>query len=1015
MSAELVAETAQRLRGMADTAMDAWPDMSWEGNGSGPLILRQGRFEGLHLEPGHALDLRTRLVLPERIHGVPVSGEPLELFCHAIYPLEIRWNGTSPTVNVSDQVAPGPSLVKVVPELRPGDNGELQLRVDVPDQQTSPWVRLRFVTPGLRRRHEALDVAWARLELARALAASPQEQELVGRAAATVREDLADLDPSLLEETLSPLGEILEPLAERVRRLRVHVIGHSHIDMNWLWTWDDTLRVIRRDLRTVVRLLDEYPELRFTHSQAATYDEVRRLDPDVFEAIQRHVREGRWEVACMQWIESDLNLPSGEALAQQFREGISFAREHLGVSPTTFMAPDTFGHSANVPQLVTRAGGRRYYHHRCNPGGRDFWPAYWWEGEDGTRLLTMGTDTYNGEITAGRIAGAALHALRHGLPTALYFHGIGDHGGGPTRQGLEALRRFARLSGLPEAFCSTLQDYGDEVLRSGVSLPVHRGELNYVFEGCYTSQVETKRRNREGENELVTAGTLDALAGLDSGPQLGPAWRDVLFNQFHDILCGSSIHEVYSRSDADLDRALETARSIKERAAGALAAEVPAGEVAVVNPLAFELEEPVVLAGHDPAAEMSLEGPDGASIPTQRTSEGLLFVARTRPFATERYRLRPGRGEPSQGGLTVEEDEHWITITTGTLSARIQRESGAIVSLLDRRVGRELSPTAYLHPAGGLQTARTDLALGVLQLVQERYHGGSAWHMDGVTAETSLVSGATTAVVEDGPVRAVVETTHCVRRSRIVQRMAFYAALSRVDFETTVDWQEPAGPEHGFTDLKVAFALDLDQNEAWFEVPWGAVRRPASGREAPALRWLDVGGSDYGVALLNAGRYGHDVLGPRIRLTLVHGSSQPDAIADLGEHRVRYSLVCHPGDWRAAGVPRLAGGFNQPPVAVLGAGSGTAARRRRPPVLRGSPSVLLEGLRSTSAGQMLFRLRDSEGRTSEVDVRLGSQDRVFEADLTEEPVRELTTLRGRLRLVLRPWQVRTFLVERPGG
>ena len=1012
MSEELTAEAAHRLRGLADRALDAWPEMTWDGDGSEPHVLRHGRFAGLRLERGRALDLRTRLVLPERIQGVPVTGEPLELFCHAIYPLEVRWNGSSPAVEFSDQVAPGPSLVEVVPELRPGDNGELRLRVEVPDQQTSPWVRLRFATPGLRRRHEALDVAWARLELARAVAASPGERELLTQAATTIPGDLSELAPASLEEALAPLGEVLEPLAERVRRLRVHVIGHSHIDMNWLWTWDDTLRVIRRDLRTVVRLLDDYPELRFTHSQAATYDEVRRLDPDVFEGIQRHVRAGRWEVACMQWIESDLNLPSGEALAQQFREGISFAREHLGVSPTTFMAPDTFGHSANMPQLVAQAGGRRYYHHRCNPGGRDFWPVYWWEGADGTRLLTMGTDTYNGEITAGRIAGAALHALRHGLSTALYFHGIGDHGGGPTRQGLEALRRFGRISGLPDASCSTLQEYGDEVLRSGARLPVHRGELNYVFEGCYTSQAETKRRNREGENELVTAETMAALAGLETTQELRPAWRDVLFNQFHDILCGSSIHEVYPRSDEDQERALATARSVQDRAASALAVEVEAGEVAVINPLAFEREEPVLLAGHAPAAAAWLEGPDGGSVPAQATAEGLLFVARARPYATERYRLRPGPPQGPQTGLAVEEDEHWVKVTTNTLSARIARGSGAIVSLLDRRTGRELSPTAYLHPSGGLQTARTDLALGVLQLLDERFHGGSAWCLDGVTAETSLISGATTTVVETGPVRAMVEVTHRVRRSLIVQRIAFYGALSRVDFETQVDWHEPAGPEHGFTDLKVAFALDLEPNEAWFEVPWGAVRRPASGREVPALRWADVGGGDYGVALLNAGRYGHDVLGPRIRLTLVHGSSEPDAIADLGTHRIRYGLVCHPGDWRAAGVPRLAAGFNQPLVALRGPGSGTA-RRRKPPALQGSSSVLMEGLRPAGPNQILFRVRESEGRASEVDVRLDLGDRVLEVDLTDEPRGgELSIAHGRLRLALRPWEVRSFLVER---
>lgn len=1014
-------EVQDRLRKEVAASADPWPEMIWQpvaggdGDGDGErLTLRDGAFDVIRLQPGRPLELSSRLVLPDRVQGVKLAGEPLELYVHTLYPLEVTWNGRSAFEGAQEKVAPGPALVQVVPELRAGDNGELQMKLDLPAQQLSPWLEMRFSTPGLRRRHEALDVAWSRLALASAVAASADEREAVRQAAALVPNDLAGLDGPALEEALAPMAEALAPLAERVRQLRVHIAGHSHIDMNWLWTWEDTRRVIERDLRTVTALLDEYPELTFTHSQAATYDVVRREDPDTFERIRRHVRAGRWEVACMQWVESDLNIPSGESLVRQHLEGVRFAREHLGVSPTTFLAPDTFGHAGNVPQLAVSAGAGRYYHHRCNPGRADYWPAYWWEGDDGTRLLVVSNHTYNGLITAGGLAAAAIHALRHGLGSSLAFHGIGDHGGGPTRLGLEALRRFQQLDGLPAAFCSTLTAYADEIERSGAPLPVHRGELNTVFEGCYTTQSDAKRRNREGEAELATAETLNGLAGRGGGEPLREAWQLVLFNQFHDILCGSSIHEAYEKNREDLERATEIARSVTERSLEALETGFEQGEVAVTNPLGWEREEPALVAGWQGEGPVWLAGDDGHLTPGQPTDDGLLFVARARPFATQRYRLtEAGSGTP---GLDVTESASFIEVETPAFRARVHRASGALASLIDRRLERELVPNGVLNPSWGEDTARIDLAMGVLQLLDERYHRGSAWHLDSIHGETSLISGATTTVAERGPVRVVLATTHQVRRSRIVQRTIFHRSTARIDYETWVDWREPAGAESGFTDLKVAFPTLLEAGEAWFETPFAAVRRPASGREVPALRWADVGDGHYGIAVLNRGKHGYDALGARLRLTLLHGSSEPDEIADLGQHLFRYSLLPHAGAWREAAVVRAAAGLNQPLIArrieERRIEAGVPVWR---PQLEGSPSVLLSGMKAADGGRgVVLRLHESWGRAGEAALVLPEGAHACEVSVVEDPIGPLPVEEGRVRLPFRPWQVRSVMVETPG-
>ena len=362
----------------------------------------------------------------------------------------------------------------------------------IPNNQTTPWFNVHFTTPGLRARFELLDVAWAELAWAQALAATGEEQAAVLRAAAQIPENLAGFD----ESSLARMESELALLASKAARHNVHVIGHSHIDMNWLWTWADTDNVIYRDFKSVLALMDDYPELTFTHSQPATYENIRQQAPELFARVVEFIKQGRWEPATLTWVEGDTNMASGEAMARQLLESVRYSRQQLGADPSTFLAPDTFGHAGNLPQLAASAGAVRYYHHRCNPGQADLWPAYWWEGQDGTRLLAISTPSYNGDIRARDLVETALHSLKHGQADSLHFHGIGDHGGGPARQNLDALRRFQKHPLLPAACCSTLARYTQKLLEAGTALPVQRGESSTIFEGCYTTHADIKRYNR---------------------------------------------------------------------------------------------------------------------------------------------------------------------------------------------------------------------------------------------------------------------------------------------------------------------------------------------------------------------------------------------------------------------------------------------------------------------------------------------------------------------------------------
>ncbi|HZP80682.1 MAG TPA: glycoside hydrolase family 38 C-terminal domain-containing protein [Chthonomonadaceae bacterium] len=1033
-----VTQTLARLRAAADQVRTGFPWTRWERiEGPGPETLEldgNGGFRWIKLEPGKDLLLRCALNLPEEAAGVRLAGDPLEATLFSLYPTDLKWNGQSVFAEEGVPVAAGPALFTVLPRLQAGDNGTLELRVRVPNNQTTTWLNLRLMTPGLRARFERLDVAWAQLALAAELAATPQEEEAVLEAAALVPPELIAIEGGALETALAKVAEALSPLAAKASSLRVHIIGHSHIDMNWLWTWPDTVAVIKRDFKSVLALMDDYPELVFSHSQPATYEVIRQEEPALFARVLEHIQSGRWEATTLAWLEGDVNMASGEAHTRQLLEGVAYSREVLNVEPSSYHAPDTFGHAGNLPQLAVSAGAKRYYHHRANPGQENQWPAYWWEGDDGTRLLAFSTYTYNGDILARDLANAAIRAHKFGHPAGLHFHGIGDHGGGPARQNLDALRRFQKLPGMPTAFCSRLDAYTRDILDAGGALPTWKGESSTLFEGCYTTHADTKRYNREGENRLCTADTLAALANRNHHAELQEAWRAVLFNQFHDILDGSAIHESYEKNAEDFAAVVQTADAVTNAALAVLEQGIAPGHIAVTNPLGWEREDWVTVPGKRGEGAVWLVSEDGHRTPGQYTPEGLGFVARVPAFATVGYRIETAPSEPLPASLEavpafaptdsrqsnflseVAADAPYYRIETPVFRIYLRRDSGILVSFLDKRVNRQLVGYGMRRGSDYLDTARADLALNVLQLVEEYPHGMTAWHYDEVHTDFSLLRGATTRVVESGPARLVLEVQHSLRSSKITQRIHFYRDLARVDFQTDVDWQEIGNAEVGIPNLKAAFTARMPQCEAWYETPFAAVQRPSDGQEVPALRWADVGGPDYGFALLNDSKYGYDALGCRLRLTLLRSAYDPDAISDVGQHAIRYSFVPHPGDWRGARIVRQGQGFNQPLLArevSSSAPTGSTSHRGFLPQVVGDSSVTIACLKMAYNGSgRVVRLYESAGRTVEARLEgLPDEARVWETNIVEDNLRELPVHNGGVTLAFRPWQVRTLLVE----
>ena len=414
------------------------------------------------------------------------------------------------------------------------------------------------------------------------------------------------------------------------RRGAVYLAGHAHIDMNWLWRWPETVQACRDTFRQALRFMEEFPDFRLSQSQASVYEAMEHEDPALFEGIQKAVRQGTWEVTGGMWTEGDTNLSSGEALCRSFLLAQRYFRSKLGVQAKVGWLPDNFGHCAQLPQLLRLAGIDCFYHMRCSPPAQ----LYWWQGIDGSRVLAKTGQGYNDQITPS--IRRQPQRMPEETPRQLFVYGVGNHGGGPTRRDIQAASRFQKNRLFPEIKFATAGEYFADVRPLADGAFVHEGELQYIFEGCYTSVSRVKQGNRDLENALQTTEALAVVALLHGqtypAEEIRQAWKVLVFNQFHDILPGSAIHESNADSVAQYQRALEACRVLRLRTMRFIGEKIttPVGEghipLLVFNPLAFERSDLVVaeIVVTEPVSGFVVKSASGVEVSSQ--------IVRTRRF-----------------------------------------------------------------------------------------------------------------------------------------------------------------------------------------------------------------------------------------------------------------------------------------------------------------------------------------------------------------------------------------------
>ncbi len=806
----------------------------------------------------------------------------------------------------------------------------------------------------------------------------------------------------------------------------VRCIGHTHIDVAWLWRLRHTREKSARSFSTVLRLMEQYPDYIFLQTQPQLYEYVKEDYPELYNRIAERIREGRWEAGGAMWLEADCNLTSGESLVRQLLYGIRFFKEEFGVTCRYLWLPDVFGYSWALPQILRKCGIELFMTTKISWNQYNRMPhdTFRWRGIDGSEIITHFVTTpdpyydggafyytYNGVIQAETVAGIwNSYRDKEINQHLLLSYGYGDGGGGVNRDMLELRRRLDAMPGLPRVETGRADEYFDALVERVRTSPhyVHTwdGELYLeLHRGTYTSQAYNKRMNRKLELLYRRAEWLDTAAAMltgqhaDSYARLASGWKIILRNQFHDIIPGSSIRQVYEDSRQEYAEALQIGEELCREALGQLTVSKDDAWISVYNDAPWIRSGHVQIPAHivDPSRTGRWFGPNNEPLEAQRTEEGGWLVSVTQI--------------PSMGAAAIHFQEEVASAafssatSTFVYSERYLETPLYVMEWLeDGRLSRIYDKVA----------SREVLAAGCfgneLQVFEDRPKSNhEAWDIDIYYQEKMYRVDRLRSVrlAELGSLRAVVEFEWEYQDSLIQQRMTVYADNRRIDFATVCDWQERRQL------LKVAFPVAIRSTEATYDIQFGNVKRPTHWNtswdyakfETVGHQWADLSERGYGVSLLNDCKYGYDIKDHVMRLTLIKSANVPNPTADAGRHEFVYSLLPHQGDWFEGGTVREAWTVNAPLEAVPG---------RTPDFTLLSLSaehVFLDAVKRAEDGDgWIIRMHEFAGLRGVVELTPGFPVKSWQhVNLLEEPESEKLT--APIRFSITPYEIVTVRIH----
>ncbi|MEK3724861.1 alpha-mannosidase [Paenibacillus sp. FSL H8-0034] len=828
----------------------------------------------------------------------------------------------------------------------------------------------------------------------------------------------------------------------------VRCIGHTHIDVAWLWRLKHTREKAVRSFSTVLRLMEKFPDYVFLQTMPQLYEYIKTDYPEVYEQIKVRVKEGRWEAGGGMWLEADCNLTSGESLVRQLLYGTRFLREEFGAECTYLWLPDVFGYSWALPQILRKSGIDTFMTTKISWNQYNRMPhdTFQWRGIDGTEVLTHFITTpdpdagdggwlytYNGEVTARSVNGIWETYRDKGVNQELLLaYGYGDGGGGVNREMLELRRRLAELPGIPQVTTGRVDDYfaalHQTIAETKEYVHTWDGELYLeLHRGTYTSQAYNKLMNRRLEllaREAEWLAVMGSLVQENWQPyakgKIDEAWKIVLRNQFHDIIPGSSIKEVYEDSTQEYAEAEKLLQLACDQADEALI---------VTSDATISANTASTTQASDDRAVYTVWNSAGWE------RKGLVQV-RYDGFLTANRHVE---WTDAQGDALIAQQDAagWWVQLNGVASMGYSTIYAVFNNLISSEPNTDLYPEVFSSLNNGIETPhyvltwneqgqltsiwdktaqREVLAEGfsgnVLQVFEDKPKSRhEAWDIDIYYQEKKEeITDLTSAVISEiGALRAVVTFKWTYKDSSIVQKMVLYRDSRRIDFVNEIDWHEQRKL------LKAAFPVEVRSTEATFDIQYGNVKRPTHWNtswdyarfEVVGHQWADLSERGYGVSLLNDCKYGYDIKDNVMRLTLIKSAMIPDDQADQGHHAFTYSLLPHAGDWIEGGTAVEAWDLNAPMSSKPGASDAPASLFR----LTGGYVHVDAVKKSEDDGRVVLRFHEFGGQRGTIE--LNSDYTICgwqECDLMERPMGEPSNT-SVIRLAIKPYEIKTLLID----
>jgi alpha-mannosidase len=1025
--------------------------------------------------PHDAVWYRRTIEVPQTLNGYDITGSRIWFQFHADangpMPQIIYFNGRR--VALGDDLEP---IVLFAPA-KPGDKILVAVKLlHTVDDKTFSGVTMR-VQPNpddaaSSARPNPQDIRIQCITAANLLPALPTPRKdllpTVEAAIAAIDTDaLKTADQADFDASLRKAQQILAPLHPILQQAKMDLDGNAHIDAAWLWPRSETVDAVRRTFTTALQLMNEYPNYVFTQSAAQYYEWMADKYPDLNDQIKQRIKEGRWEVVGGMWVEPDLNLPSGESQVRQLLVGQRFFKKEYGVTARIGWNPDSFGYNWQLPQIYKRSGLDYFVTQKMHWNDTNQLPfrLFWWESPDGSKVLTyFPTDYVHSDLNPTRIsADFAESADRNpGTIEHLDLYGIGDHGGGPTRDMLDQGDHWIDLShnsdtAVPTMRYSTVQHYFDDVQShlnpdsptwdydsiakgytapptgadGSLGIPTWKDELYFEYHrGVYTTQAAHKRNIRTSETATLNAEKLASFAWLDGQPYpdhlLNTNWEKITFNEFHDLAAGSGIAVIYRDAQDDFHQVFNDDNAINTTSFKTLDARIDtAGRgtpVVVTNTLAWPRTE---LAEFDVQLPIGTKGIKVTSADGRSTHAQVL---ESDP-ATGQFHVIAPVTVPAMGYavLHVESDiksadnyqrvhlednaKEYVLSDGPNLIAAINKQTGCL-TLSSEAKG---DPTRFYFAPNSCGNQ--------LQAYADNPKQYDAWNVDPGTFDvppTNIDEVDSVSVMDDGPVRKTIRIKRHWQKSTFVQDISLepYSDVVRVD--TTVDWHET----HVL--LKAAFPLAATSAKATYEIPYGSIERPTTRNnswekaqfEVPALRWADLGDAHQGFSLLNDSKYGYDAVGNVLRLTLLRSPTWPDPDADRGTQHFVYELYPHTGNWKDALTVRRGYELNTPLLAQQVFAHTGELPATHSFVSLDAPNVTLTAVKKAEdANALIFRMVEWAGKPTEVKLHVpaGAQYAI-ETNLMEDPLpnaQHLPLTGDTVTVPIKPYEILTLQVTYP--